>query len=277
MLKVDAHQHFWRFTEEDYGWIGEEDKVLKKDFLPEQLSILLKENDMDACVAVQARQSIEETNWLIELADQYNFIKGVVGWLDLKADDLEQQLLGYKDKPCLKGFRHVLQAEPDPNFMLDPKFIRGLHILEKHGYCYDLLIFAHQLPHALKLVKQVPNLKIVIDHIAKPQIASGTGFKEWQVIMNELAEFPNVYCKVSGMVTEADLKNWQPSDFTPYLNAVFNAFGTSKVMFGSDWPVCLLGGSYSDIKNIVVDYLQPNCSDNFDDVFGTNAVKFYQL
>lgn len=277
MLKIDSHQHFWQFTEQDYGWIGEEDKVIKRDFLPAQLSELLLENNIDGCVTVQARQSLEETHWLIELAEQNDFIKGVVGWIDLKADDLDTQLAGYQSKPSLKGFRHVLQGEPDPNFMLETNFVRGLNTLAKLGYRYDLLIFAHQLPQALELVKQVPDLNIVVDHIAKPQIASGQGFDKWQSAMLSLGKQQNVYCKVSGMVTEADVKNWQASDFTAYLDTVFTAFGAGRVMFGSDWPVCLLGGTYSDIKQIVVDYVQSNYPDAFDQVFGINAVEFYQL
>lgn len=277
MLKIDSHQHFWNFTEKDYGWIGEEDKAIKMDFLPTQLSEVLKQNDIDGCVAVQARQSEEETRWLVELAEKHNFVKGVVGWIDLKAEDLEQQLGSYKNTKCLKGFRHVLQGEPDPNFMLEASFISGLNTLNKLGYRYDLLIFAHQLPQALELVKQVPNLPIVIDHIAKPQISNDEGFEEWQSAMLSMGQFNNVYCKVSGMVTEADVKNWQASDFKIYLDTVFKAFGVNRVMFGSDWPVCLLGGSYSDIKQIVVDYVQSHCPTAFDQIFGTNAVEFYQL
>ncbi|WP_158968926.1 amidohydrolase [Paraglaciecola sp. L3A3] len=277
MLKIDSHQHFWVFTEQDYGWIGEEEQVIKQDFLPEQLSGLLTENNFDGCIAVQARQTIEETNWLVELAENNNFVKGVVGWINLKADDLTQQLSQYQNTPCIKGFRHVLQGETDPNFMLESKFVRGLNTLAQLGYRYDLLIFAHQLPQALQLVKLVPNLNIVVDHIAKPTIKSGLAFDEWQTAMLALGQYENVYCKVSGMVTEADPKNWQKSDFTPYLDTVFHAFGENRIMFGSDWPVCLLGGSYVDIKQIVVEYVESHCPEAFDKIFGTNAVEFYQL
>ncbi|MGJ8681829.1 amidohydrolase family protein [Paraglaciecola sp.] len=277
MLRVDSHQHFWKFTEEDYGWIDVEEKVIRKDFLPSQLSTVLTNNNIDACVAVQARQSLEETNWLLELAANNTFIKGVVGWIDIKADDLELQLAAFNGNSTLKGFRHVLQGEPDPNFMLEDKFISGLHTLQKFGYCYDLLIFAHQLPQAIELAKKVPSLSIVVDHIAKPKIADGSDFMQWKNAIQEIAQFENIYCKVSGMVTEADVGNWKNSDFTPYLDTIFSTFSASRVMFGSDWPVCLLGGSYTDIKQIVEDYVKANYAEAYDQVFGVNAVKFYQL
>ncbi|MDU0355108.1 amidohydrolase family protein [Paraglaciecola aquimarina] len=277
MLKIDSHQHFWHFTEKDYGWIGDDEKAIKQDFLPNHLSSLLAENNIDGCVAVQARQSLEETNWLIELAESHNFIKGVVGWIDLKSADLAQQLDGYRLKKCLKGFRHVLQGEPDPNFMLDPTFVRGLNTLAGLGYRYDLLIFSHQLPQALELVKQVPTLQIVVDHIAKPKIKEGLEFNQWKDLMLALGKYQNISCKVSGMVTEADPNDWNKRDFIPYLDTVFQAFGEDRIMFGSDWPVCLLGGTYSDIKQIVAEYVESTCPQAFDKIFGMNAIKFYQL
>lgn len=277
MLKVDSHQHFWTFSEEDYGWISEHEKVLKQDYWPEHLQQVLQGNNIDACVAVQARQSLIETKWLVKLSEKHDFIKGVVGWIDIKADNLSEQLKQFSSTSRLKGFRHVLQGEPDPYFMLDTDFVRGLNILADQGYTYDLLVFAHQLPQALQLIKQVPNLNIVVDHIAKPQIKAGLGFDEWQLAMRELGQNKNVYCKVSGMVTEADPNNWSNSDFEPYLQTVFAAFGPDKVMFGSDWPVCLLGGSYSDIKQIVAEYVQSHYAQQYDQVFGSNAVYFYQL
>lgn len=276
-MKVDAHQHFWLYSKEEYDWIGENENVIKRDFLPQHLLPLLNFNNLDACVAVQARQTKQETDWLIYLAQEFDFIKGVVGWIDLKADDLQQQLLPYKNNHKLKGFRHVLQGESDPMFMLNEKFINGLNTLAKHYYVYDLLIFAHQLPQSLLLIEKLPHLPIVIDHIAKPNIFTGKGFQQWQKYMQAIAEYPNVYCKVSGMVTEADVNNWQKEDFERYLAVVFEAFSPQRVMYGSDWPVCLLGGDYAEIKAIVESFVSTHYPEYEAQIFGGNAIKFYRL
>ena len=276
-MRIDAHQHFWLFNATEYDWIDESMSVLKRDFTPEDLRVELTNNQFNGSLVVQARQSLVETNWLIDLAQQNQHIKGVVGWIDLKDDDLEQQLIAYKNVNLVKGFRHVLQGEPDPNFMLDPKFARGLRLLAKHEFKYDLLIYANQLPTAIKMLEQIPELNVVIDHIAKPDIKGKTGFKAWQQGMEELAQNPNTFCKISGMVTEADWSNWQTSDFKPYLETIFNLFGPNRVMYGSDWPVCLVAGSYGDIKSIVESYCLEYYPEYLDQVFGLNAVNFYQL
>jgi L-fuconolactonase len=276
-MKIDSHQHFWHFTEKDYGWIDPSQQIIRRDFLPVDLNPILQANNLDGCVAVQARQSDIETKWLLELASANDTIKGVVGWIDIAADDLDDQLAQYSDAKKLKGFRHVLQDETEPGFMLRPEFIRGLNTLQKHNYKYDLLIFSHQLVEAHSLVKQLPELSIVVDHIAKPEIATGENFSQWASNIRSLSAYPNVMCKVSGMVTEADLENWQPKDFYPYLDVIFEAFGPGRVMFGSDWPVCLLGGSYDSIKQIVSDYVENKYQHHFDQVFGNNAALFYQL
>lgn len=276
-MRIDAHQHFWLFNATEYDWIDESMSVLKRDFTPEDLRVELTNNQFNGSLVVQARQSLVETNWLIDLAQQNQHIKGVVGWIDLKDDDLEQQLIAYKNVNLVKGFRHVLQGEPDPNFMLDPKFVRGLRLLAKHEFKYDLLIYANQLPTAIKMLEQIPELNVVIDHIAKPDIKGKTGFKAWQQGMEELAQNPNTFCKISGMVTEADWSNWQTSDFEPYLETIFNLFGPNRVMYGSDWPVCLVAGSYGDIKSIVESYCLEYYPEYLDQVFGLNVVNFYQL
>lgn len=276
-MKVDAHQHFWLYSDEEYDWIGENEKVIKRDFLPQQLLPVLKNNDLDVCVAVQARQTKQETDWLLSLADEFDFIKGVVGWIDLKADNIEKQLSAYQKKHKLKGFRHVIQGELDPMFMLDEKFINGLKQLAKHSYVYDLLIFAHQLPQALSLVEKLPQLPIVIDHIAKPKIMTGEDFDQWQAHIQAIAKYSNVYCKVSGMVTEADVNNWQTEDFERYLTVVFEHFSPQRVMYGSDWPVCLLGGNYAEIKAIVENFVQAHYPQYETQIFGGNAMNFYNL
>ncbi|WP_143873089.1 amidohydrolase family protein [Catenovulum sediminis] len=276
-MKIDSHQHFWQFTEEDYGWIGEDQSVLRRDFFPQDLKPVLAQNNLDACIAVQARQSDIETQWLLELAQQNTFIKGVVGWIDIAADNLPEQLKQYQGNKLLKGFRHVLQDEPEAGFMLREKFVRGLKILAEQGYRYDLLIFANQLPEALQLLKQLPDLPIVLDHIAKPDIKTGHNFADWKTNIEKLSQYANVMCKVSGMVTEADCQNWQAEDFYPYLDVIFGNFGADRVMYGSDWPVCLLGGDYSQIKSIVQAYVNANYKADFDKIFGLNAAKFYQI
>lgn len=276
-MKIDAHQHFWVFNNEEYDWIQEEELILQRDYLPGDLKVLLKENGIDKSIAVQARQSKAETDWLLTLAENNEVIAGVVGWIDLKANDIEQQLSTYLHNPYLKGFRHVLQGELDPNFMLNAKFVFGLKCLEKLDYSYDLLIIAKQLPETLKLVEQLPKLRLVVDHIAKPDIKKTSDFLAWSEGINQLARFEHVFCKVSGLVTEADVFNWTKDDFKPFLDTVFGAFGPERIMFGSDWPVCLLGGSYSEIKAIVAEYVSVNYPRYQDKIFGENAAKFYRI
>lgn len=276
-MRIDSHQHFWQYQAEEYNWIGEQESILKAHFQPDDLLKLTRANHIDGSIAVQARQSDEETQWLINLARSNDFIKGVVGWVDLRSDNLEETLKQYQNETVLKGFRHVLQDEPDKEFMLRDDFIRGLYILEKHHYTYDLLIYANQLPQAIELVKRLPDLRVVVDHIAKPAIAHKQGFAGWQIDIHELAQHQNVFCKLSGMVTEAKIADWQASDFTPYLQAVLSAFGPERVMFGSDWPVCLLAADYKSVLHIVEDFVKRFYPNHFDNIFGLNAQTFYQL
>lgn len=276
-MKIDAHHHLWQYSAEEYDWIDASMSVLKKDFLIPELEKTLQENAQDGSVVVQARQSLAETHWLIELATRTDKIKGIVGWVDLKSDNLEAQLIEFKQHSKVKGFRHVLQGEPDPAFMLDAKFIAGLKLLAKHGFTYDLLVYAGQLPNAIKMLEQVPELKVVIDHIAKPDIKHHSNIAQWQANMRLLATRPQTYCKISGMVTEADWQHWQYSDLTPYLDAVFSCFEVDRIMYGSDWPVCLVAASYHRVKAIVEAYLQDNHDAYIELIFGLNACRFYQL
>lgn len=276
MVSIDAHQHFWNYDPVRDSWITEEMQVIRRDFLPADLEPVLKENGIDGCVAVQACQTGEENDFLLGLAHEFDFVKGVVGWVDLQLDDIEEQLQHYRQYEKLKGFRHVLQGEADRALMLKPAFMNGISKLAKYGFTYDILIFTDQLKYAAELVAAFPDQKFVVDHIAKPLIKAGE-IDEWAKDMKALAAYGNVWCKLSGMVTEADWKNWKTEDFTPYLDVVFNAFGTTRLMYGSDWPVCMVAGGYKRMKGIVDDYLQSFSEDERKLIFGGNAVSFYNL
>ncbi len=276
-MRLDAHQHFWHFDPVEYDWILEDQSVLRRDFLPNDLLHDASKQGVSGSIAVQARQSIAETKWLLELAQNNSIIKGVVGWIDLCSPNLKDQLNEYSNNSSLKGFRHVLQGEQDRNFMLRKEFIRGLKIIQEAGYCYDLLVYAFQLPEVLRLVEEVPELPMVVDHIAKPNIATGKGFSTWQQHISDLAKYPNIYCKISGMVTEADHNNWCQTDFDRYMETVFAAFGPERVMFGSDWPVCLLASDYEGVINILEQHVKLHYPMNLQDIFGLNARRFYQV
>lgn len=276
MKTIDAHQHFWQFNPVRDSWITDEMSVIQRDFFPGDLKPVLQQNGLDGCVAVQASQSEEETNFLVSLANQYDFIKGVVGWVDLQAEDVEEKLDKYKSIPVVKGFRHVLQGEPQRDVMLTPEFKRGIAALEKHGFTYDILIFPDQLKFSGQLVASFPQQKFVIDHIAKPHIKSQE-IEEWKNDMKKIARHENVYCKISGMVTEADWKGWKKEDFEPYLDVVVNAFGTNRILFGSDWPVCLVAASYDRMLAIVKDYFASFSDEDQEQFFGLNAIRFYNL
>lgn len=274
-MRIDAHQHFWQYNPEAHSWINDDMAVIRKDFYPANLRPLLEEQQMEGCVAVQADQTEAETDFLIRLANENNFIKAVVGWVDLRAENIRERLEHYRQFPVVKGFRHVLQGE-EPSFMLQPDFLRGIAALKAFGYTYDILIFPKHLPAALELVKQNPDQPFVIDHIAKPFIKDGF-IDEWKKGMQELAACSNVCCKVSGMVTEADWKQWKPEDFTPYLDAVTQAFGTDRLLYGSDWPVCLVAASYAEMIGLVKNYFLTYTPEEQKAVFGGNATRFYQI
>ena len=275
-MRIDSHQHFWKYDPIDYDWINDEMAVIRKDFFPGDLEPLLKQNGFDGCVAVQAHQSEQETEQLLNYANQYKFVKGVVGWVDLQADNIEARLAHYQQFEKLKGLRHVLQGEPQRDLMLQPRFKKGISLLSKFGFTYDILIFPDQLRFAKELVKEFSQQAFVIDHIAKPYIKDKKT-EEWEADMQAIAQHDNVYCKISGMVTEADWQTWKIDDFKPYLDIVVNSFGTSRILFGSDWPVCLVAGSYEKVLEIVKNYFNSFSAQEQDLVFGENAVKFYNL
>lgn len=272
--RVDAHQHFWEYDEKQYPWI-QAGWPIRKSFLPRDLEPLLSRHGFSACVAVQARQTLEETRWLLKLAAQHSFIAGVIGWVDLRSERVEAQL-GELRHPRLAGVRHVAQDEPDDRFLTDIKFTRGIARLSEFDLAYDLLIFPRQLPAAIELVRMFPEQRFVLDHMGKPAIREGQ-IDLWKSHIRELGAMPNVYCKLSGMVTEARWRQWKEADFRPYLDAVWEAFGDDRLMIGSDWPVCLLSSDYRSTVQVVSDYLSQFAPETQEKVLGGNATRFYKL
>jgi L-fuconolactonase len=297
MPRIDAHQHFWKYQPLRDQWITGDMGVLRKDYLPGDLHHCLEEQAMDGCSAVQVDQSLEENAFLLELATSHAFVKGVVGWVDLMAPDVEDQLAHYAAFPLLKGFRHILQGEVQRDLMLRPDFMRGIELLNRYHFTYDILIYADQLPYALELAQKFPNQPFVLDHMAKPDIkghaanGSSSGLPSgstspvgghgslpvWSEHLEALAKCPNVWCKVSGMVTEADWKGWKPEDFRPFLDKTVEAFGTKRLMYGSDWPVCLLAAPYNETIRITNDYFAAFSPGEKSSIFGGNAAAFYHI
>ena len=275
MLKIDAHQHFWKFDPIRDAWIDDTMKVIQRDFLPEDLMPILSENGIDACVAVQADQSETETEFLLKLAAENRIVQGVVGWVDLVVPNIEERLTHFAKNPFFKGIRHIAQGEAD-NFFLRKEVQRGIGHLAKYGLTYDLLVYTHQLPAAIELVRQFPNQRFVLDHIAKPKISEGIS-KNWKRNIKLLASYPNVHCKLSGMVTETTNFNWQQNDFRPFIDLILAAFGVNRLMYGSDWPVCLLAASYKEQLTIVQDYIATFSEEEQTKIMGENTIKFYNL
>jgi len=276
MMRIDAHQHFWQYDPEEYGWITDEMAVLRRDFLPADLKPPLEAAGFGGCVAVQARQTLEETRWLLELADQNEFIRGVVGWVDLRSVALPDQLAEFKRNRKFAGVRHVVQAEPDDAFLLRADFQRGIAQLAQYGLAYDILVYPRQLRAAIQFVEAFPEQRFVLDHIAKPLIAQGT-MEPWNTEIRALAQFPNVWCKVSGMVTEGRWTGWSAEDFRPYLDTVFEAFSPDRILIGSDWPVCTVAADYSRTLGIVINYIAELRREQQDAILGGNCTAFYRL
>ncbi len=275
-MRIDAHQHFWRYNADEYDWIDDSMSIMCRDFLPGDLRSELDGAGFHGSVAVQARQSLEETRWLLELAASSPQILGVVGWVDLQSPDVRLQLREFAGNPKLVGVRHIVQGEPDDRFMLRPDFMRGINALEEFDLAYDILIYPKHLPVAAELVRHFPRQRFVLDHLAKPSIKAGT-IQAWDSGIRELARFPNVFCKLSGMLTEADWKNWKPEHMKPYLDIALKCFGPERLMIGSDWPVCTVAASYSQTMSVVLDYFSNHASDVQEAVFGGNALRFWEL
>jgi L-fuconolactonase len=273
-MKIDAHQHFWIYNEEEYGWIKDSMQKIRKNFLPDNLRKNLINLGFDGCITIQARQTMYETKWLLELADTCDFIQGVVGWVDLQSNDVDNILQDLSQNEKFVGVRHVVHDEMDDQFMLNEKFLMGISFLKRYNLTYDFLLFPKHLPVAYEVALKFPKQKFVVDHISKPFIKDGI-IEPWSSDIKKLASLPNVYCKLSGMVTEADRIKWNVKDFYPYLDIVLNAFGEERVMIGSDWPVCLLGGTYSEIMGIVMDYIETLSFTAQTAILGGNCERFY--
>ena len=274
-MRIDSHQHFWHFDPVRDSWMNEDMSVLKRDFLPQDLKPLLKENNFEGCIAVQADSSEKETEFLLNLAERNSFIKGVVGWLDLCSDTIEGRLEYFSKFEKLKGLRHIVQSE-QKGFMLRADFQRGISALEKYKLTYDILIYPNQLEEAILLVEKFPNQQFILDHCAKPYIKDGK-IKVWKSLIEELSAIDNVACKVSGLTTEADWTTWQKQQFEPYFEAIFDCFGTEKTIFGSDWPVSLLAGNYSTTLSLVENYIQKFTKSEQQQIMGLNAKNLYDI
>ena len=274
-MTIDSHQHFWQYQPQRDTWITDEMGRIKKDFLPVDLSPILRESKIEGCVAVQADQSEKETDFLIKCAHQNSFVRGIVGWTDLQSPGVQARLEYYYQFQEVKGFRHVVQTEPD-DFLLDDNFCKGIALLEQYNFTYDILIYPRQLTAALKFVKRFPRQSFVIDHLAKPLIKQQQ-LKPWKQQLQQIAMHENVSCKISGMVTEADWANWKPSAFKSFLETTLEAFGSKRVMYGSDWPVCLLAATYDQQLQIIRDFISPLSTAEKRAIMGENAARFYHI
>jgi len=273
---IDAHHHFWKYNRVEYGWMDGSMGVLKRDYLPAELEQEITRAGVSGTIAVQARQSLEETRWLLDLAGDHPFIRGVVGWVDLRSPLLDEQLEEFRDHPLLVGARHVIHDEPEDDFMLQPAFLKGIETLGKYNLAYDLLLFPRHLVTAAELAGMLPEHRFVLDHLSKPPIKDGL-MQPWNDDLLALAARSNVWCKISGMVTEADLSGWRYEDFIPYMDAVVEAFGPDRIMLGSDWPVCRLGGRYEKVMGIPGRYFDSFPGRLRNRIFFQNAIDCYQL
>jgi len=275
-MRIDAHQHFWSYSAAEYPWIGKGMERLARDHLPKDLAPLAAAEGIGGTVAVQARQSLEESRWLLELADADPLIRGVVGWVDLRSTHVVDQLREFAEDPKFVGVRHVVQDEPDPRFLLGESFLHGIGKLATFGLTYDLLLYPQQLPAAAEFVGRFPEQPFVLDHLAKPRIKAGE-LDPWRRDLKALAAHGNVLCKLSGLVTEAAWQGWKRADFTPFLEVALEAFSPERLMFGSDWPVCTLAAEYADVIGIIRDFLTPLAAAEREAILGSNATRFYSL
>ena len=274
-MRIDSHQHFWIYNPVRDTWIDDSMGVIRKDFLPKDLEPILKANNIDGCIAVQADQTEEESEFLLQCAEQSPIVKGVIGWVDLQASNLEERLIHFSKNKLFKGVRHIVQAEAD-GFMLKPSFLKGIAQLDKFDLTYDILILAHQLHEATSLVKRFPKQAFVLDHLAKPFIKTGY-IETWRKDIVHLSKLPNVNCKLSGMITEASWNNWTLEEFKPYIETILENFGVDRIMFGSDWPVCLLSGDYQQVIEVLEYATQLLSNSEMDKLMGLNTINFYNL
>jgi L-fuconolactonase len=275
-MKIDSHHHFWKYDPAEYDWIDESMAAIRRDFLPADLKGELDRVGIAGAVSVQARQTLEETTWLLDLADSHDFLQGVVGWVPLADANLRNHLDGLTDRPKLKGVRHIVQAEADDRFILRDDFNAGVRLLADYGLTYDILIYERHLPQAIEFVDRYPNQVFVLDHLAKPR-AKEQAIEPWRANIGRLAERENIFCKLSGLVTEADWKGWTEDQLSVYLGTVLDAFGPRRVMFGSDWPVCLVATSYQNWHDVVARFCEDLSADERARIFGGTAIEVYRL
>ncbi len=276
-VTIDAHHHYWELGRFDYSWLDQPElAAIRRSFLPSDLASLIQEAGVDKTIFVQTQHNLEETEWVLGLADQHDFMAGVVGWVDLASEQCEEQLLRLKAHPKFSGIRHVTQDEPDDDFIIRPDILRGLQVLEKHQVPFDLLFYVKHIHHAATVAATVPELPLVIDHLSKPEIKAGR-LDNWQSHFCRAAEFPNVYCKLSGMITEANWEDWTIDNLKPYVDIALEAFGPERCMFGSDWPVCELAGTYAEVYRGLRELLEPLSDHEQQLIFGGTAASFYQL
>lgn len=275
-MTIDAHHHFWKYAPVEYGWIDDSMAAIRRDFLPEDLRVEIAECAIGGVISVQARQSLDETRWLLDLAGENDFIRGVVGWVDLVSADVGGELERFAANPKLKSVRHVIQGEADDGFILRADFNRGIRELKGFGLVYDILIFERHLPQAIRFVDAHPEQVFVLDHIAKPRIRERL-LEPWDREIRALAARPNVYCKISGMVTEADARTWTAEQLRPWFDIVLEAFGPHRLMFGSDWPVCLVACGYARWHEVVSNWVADLSPQEQAAIFGDTAAAVYNL
>lgn len=275
-MVIDSHQHFWQYDATRHDWITDDMSAIRRDFLPPHFESECVANDVDASVAVQVDQTESETMFMLDLAERSSRIAGVVGWIDLRSPILGDRLRHFSRFKKLRGFRHIAQSEPDDRFLLQSPFLDGIAQLREFNFTYDILIYPRQLPAAIDLASRYPRQPFALDHLAKPFVKA-RGLEPWASQIKSLAQNLNVFCKLSGLVTEADWRHWTPADFRPYLDVVLDAFGSSRLMFGSDWPVCLVAASYAQVKQLIETYVGAHAPQDKEKIFASNAIRFYGL
>lgn len=274
-MRIDSHQHFWHYSPHGHAWLNDDMAALRRDFMPPELRPQLKAEGIDGTIAVQVGQTHTETQFLLGLSDVHSFVLGVVGWVDLRAPELESTLAELAEHPRFKGVRHIVQSEP-AGFLADPVFRAGVATLSRFNLSYDVLVYAHQLPEAVDFARALPQVRMVLNHLAKPRIRNAE-LEPWRTQLRRLAELPNVTCKLSGLVTEAAWSSWQPRELLPFIDAAVDCFGPDRLLVGSDWPVCTLAGSYADVMNVFRVYCSGFSAAEQAAIFGENAARVYRI
>jgi L-fuconolactonase len=275
-MRIDAHQHFWHYQPDTHGWISDEMSVLRKDFMPEELKTPLADFSFDGSVVVQANEIYAENDFLLDIAQKHNYIKGIVGWINLLDPNAEIKMIALKSIPSIVGFRTIMQGSPDEKYLGNKLFYENVKRLASFDYTFDLLVHNNQLDSLIRFTDKLPDNRFILDHLGKPAIKNKE-YKEWKTEIKILAANPNMYCKLSGMTTEADLKNWTYNDLYPYMEIAAEYFGLDRICFGSDWPVCLAAGSFATTYSVVDQFCAQLKQEEKDKIFGLNTKDFYKL